>query len=213
MTVQTYSELKTRVGTLIARNDLESHVQDWVEAAERAIVEGLGAAGGLRVRETEKYANNLTPVDGEITIPSDFVAPGELRLADDLDVELHWLDSKQLFRLEDTSFGTGAGYWTIIGTKIIIRPKPADSQTYFLKYFFRPAALMETSQETNEIFPVHADLYVEGTMWQAYDHVRNTEQADRRLQKMLSGIEARNARWLIQKQGSGSLRMCPPMIA
>jgi hypothetical protein len=202
----TYTALKARVQQLLIRSSMAGQVQDFVAEAENFIV------ARLRVREMEKVAPSLTPADGAIAVPSDFLAPGELRLADKLEIELDYAPSKQLFRHDSAAFGVGNGDWNVIGDKIFIRPKPADTQGYWLKYIARPLALTETTQETNAVFPAYFDLYTDAVMWQAFEYLRNYEAADRRYQKALASIEQYNRNYRNEKHGSGALRMAPAMI-
>lgn len=207
MTLSTYSELKTSVISKLARSDLSSLIQDFVKTAEFFIFRNL------RVKEMENVASPLTATDGVLALPADFLAVGELRLANNLRVELNYKPSKQLFRYEDEAFGSGYGYWDQIGANVFIRPKPSDSQEYWLKYFAKPLALIETDQETNAVFPSHADCYLYGALWQGFEHVRNFELSTRYERKMIDAIGQYNARYVEEKEGEGVLTVSAPNVA
>ena len=207
MTLSTYTELKDLVAAMIARNDLNAYMQGWVRAGE------LFIQNALRVREMEKIDASLTATAGVIALPTDFMAVNELRLGSDLSVELNHAPSKQLFRRESDAFGTGAGCWDIIGQSLYIRPTPSDTQTYWLSYLAKPAALTETTQETNALFPAYADLYLYATLWRAFNHVRAFDKAQINQAELVALVETYNRQAVEDRQGTGSLAMAANMVA
>lgn len=207
MTLATYTELKDIVQTTIARTDLNAYVQGWVRTGELLI------QNTLRVREMSKVDATLTGTSGVVTLPTDFLAVNELRLATDLAIELTHEPTKQLFRREADAFGQGYGFWDIIGASLYIRPKPSDTQTYHLDYFAKPVALTETTQETNSIFPGYADLYLYGTLWRAFTHTRAFDKAERNKADLVATINLYNQQHIEEKEGTGPLQMCANMVA
>lgn len=207
MTLSTYSELRDLVEGTIARTDLNAYMQGWVRTGE------LFIQNALRVREMEKIDATLTATSGAIALPADFIAVNELRLATDLSVELNHAPSKQLFRLEKESFGTGAGYWDIIGANLYVRPTPSDTQAYWLSYLAKPAALTETTQETNVLFPAYADLYLAATLWQAWKYTRAFDKASANQGELTGLIATYNQQYVEDQQGTGSLAMAANMVA
>lgn len=205
--MDTYSDLKTRIQDELARTDLGTSVQGWVRTAELAI------QNGLRVREMEGVADPLTPSGGIITVPSDWLAPGELRLSDKLRIKLTWAPSDKLFNFDEAAFAQGYGYWSVIGSQLYVRPKPEDSQPYWLKYFQKPAALTATTQETNSIFPAYGDVYLNGALWQGFSHIRNMAMAAHYRSQMIATIEQYNTQHQTEQQGTGALELCAPMVA
>lgn len=144
---------------------------------------------------------------------SDLLAVNELRLATDLSVELSHEPTKQLFRLEKESFGVGAGYWDIIGANLYVRPMPSDTQTYWLSYLAKPAALTETTQETNALFPAYADLYLAATLWQAWKYTRAFDKAAANQAELGGLIQTYNLQTIEDQQGTGSLEMAANIVA
>ena len=207
MTLSTYTELKDLVQSMIARNDLNAYMQGWVRAGE------LFIQNALRVREMDKVDASLTASSGAIALPADFIAVNELRLATDLSVELCHEPSKRLFRREKESFGTGAGAWDIIGPSLYIRPKPSDTQAYWLSYIAKPAALTETTQEINAIFPAYADLYLYATLWRAFTYVRAFDKAQANKAELMAMIEIYNRQAITDREGTGSLAMAANVVA
>jgi hypothetical protein len=203
----TYSELKSRAQKLLARTDLSSDVQEWVSAAEKHIVDRL------RVREMQKINAAIPILAGALTLPADFIAVGELRLASNKRVYVTSAAEGALFDYEECAFGSGYGYWAIIGDQLLIRPSPADGEAYWMSYWAAPAALTETSQETNAIFPKYFDVYVAGTMWQAFKQVRNYEASDRYLAECDALIERYNQRHIEEIEGYSTLAVKPPQAA
>lgn len=207
MTLATYTELKDLVQSMIARTDLNAYMQSWVRAGE------LFIQNTLRVREMSKVDATLTATSGVIALPSDFLAVNELRLATNLAIELTHEPTKQLFRREADAFGQGYGFWDIIGSNLYIRPTPSDTQTYHLDYIAKPAALTETSQETNSIFPAYADLYLYATLWRAYNYTRAFDKAEVNKAELSAAIEHYNRQFIEEQQGTGSLTMCANLVA
>jgi len=205
--MQTYAELKTRIIDEMGRTDLGDKVQGWVSVAEAFIV------SRLRVREMVKTDATLTATDGVMSLPADHLETRDMRLADNMDVMVRYAPPEQVFSYEDSGFGSGRGYWSILGDNIYIRPKPSDAQVYFMEYLARPLSLTDVSQETNAIFPKYSNLYLYGALWQGWTRVRNQEKANANLETLTALIEVYNQQHKREKQGSATLRVMAPTVA
>ncbi len=217
MSIATYGDLKAEIQADLARSDLASKVQRWVTQAEKFIIHGGVVDGrrvsGLRVREMEKIDATLTTTSAKFSIPSDYVAPLELRLASDLEKALKYRAAERIFDIENATYTDGTGYFSEIASEIYIRPKPSDGATYHLRYIAAPLALTETTQETNAIFPRFSDLYLEGALWKAFEYVRNYEVAGRKLQTLAALIDGYNRERIDEREGEAALVVQPYMAA
>lgn len=224
--MDTYAELTAAVQSRLGRTDLAAHYGDWVALAEKAIV------SKLRVREMENIAT-IEPIDGEVTPPTDFLGVGEIRPSSNMEVELEYASEKLLFRYENVTLTEGRGFWSFLGNKIFIRPKPAStvwglaggtgewgiagsttetwgvSTNYWMRYFSKPSALSD-SNTTNELFPIYNDVYFDAVMHQAFKHVRNFETAKEYKDSALEMVRDYNTKWALEKEGEGSLQMPMP---
>lgn len=217
MSIDTYADLKTEVQADLARTDLAARIQRWVSQAEKLIFRGGVFEGrrvsGLRTREMEKINATLTATGGKFAVPSDYISPLELRLASDLSITQKYLPSEQLFKQENETYTDGTGYYSEIASEIYVRPSPADATAFWLRYVHSPAALTETTQETNAIFPLYSDLYFEATLWKAFEYVRNYEAASRKLQTVVAMIDGYNRERISERQGEAALVIAPYMAA
>lgn len=215
--VATYSDLKTEVQADLARSDLASKVQRWVNQAEKFFFHGGMVDGrrisGLRVREMEKIDATLTTTSAKFAVPSDYLAHAELRLASDLSKQLKYLPSEQLLANEAAAYTDGTGWYAEIASEIYIRPKPDDGAAYWLRYYALPLALTESTQETNIVFPKYSDLYLEGTLWKAFEYLRNYEMASRKLSTVAAMLEGYNKERIMEREGESALVIAPYMAA
>lgn len=144
MTINTYEGLKTALGDWLARSDLTSFLDDFIDLAE----ERLGRDIRLRATETTM---NVTLAAGVAPIPSDYVQMKHVHIAGDPTQPLEVKESTWIFdQFPTRSAGSKPRFVAEDGANFVFGPFP-DSSDYILggAYWKKPAALT-TAAPTNE---------------------------------------------------------------
>lgn len=217
MTIATYSDLKTEIQSDLARADLGARVQRWVNQAERLIFHGGVFSGrrvsGLRVREMEKVEPALAVSGGNAAVPADYISPLELRDVAHFERSIAAAPSWRVLALENAASGSCSQVFTEIASFFHIRPKPADGELFWLRYIAEPAPLTETTQETNAIFPKYSDLYLEASLWKAFEYTRNYEAGSRKLETVISLLDGYNRERMDERQSESMASVMPFIVA
>ena len=201
MSIQTYDEL---ADALIDHTKASEDAGRFINLAENEIFRRL------RVIEMEKQVT-LTAVSSVVSIPTGFV--GVKRLSDVNEPEKLYEQTSptNLFRRYEDVTGIDGGYFAIEGSTIQIRPKPGASTQYDLVYWFRPAALSDSTQ-TNEIFPEYSDLYYHLACSEAFTSRREYESAGQHRRVFEAKLQTANSE-AERAQASGAMFMRPPVCA
>jgi len=144
MAINTYSTIKDALANWLARSDLTSYLDDFIDLAE----ERLGR--DIRLRATEATMN-VTLASGVAAIPSDYVQMKHVFIAGDPTQPLEVKESTWIFDQYPTrSAGSKPRFVAEDGSNFIFGPYP-DASTYVLggQYWKKPAALT-TAAQTNE---------------------------------------------------------------
>jgi hypothetical protein len=162
-----YSDLKSKIATLLRRTDLTDDIPDFIALAEASINRVLR----VRVMETD---NSLTLTSGARTValPSGFVEPISLRLVisgEDREM-LEQVLPTQLNINTESSAARRPEYWAINGTNIEF-PNLAD-QTYTLSFRMLSSSFaLSDSTTTNWLLTNHPDLYLYGSLIHSAPHL------------------------------------------
>jgi hypothetical protein len=142
MALDTYSNIKTAVGTWLARDDLTSYVADLMTAAEYRIYREL------RVRQMETaYSGTIS--SGVIALPSGFKGWKTLRIASSPAQILQATDLDSLMRQYPTRSSDGKpAVYAINGSNVEFGPYPDDGYSVAGTYWKQLTAL-SASNESN----------------------------------------------------------------
>jgi hypothetical protein len=164
--------LATAVGNWIARADLTSRIQEFVQLAEAKLFRDL--------RTPEMITKDATfSITGEyVAVPTGF-----------LEARSFMLNSTPrraiTFMPDDTQadmYSTGTGdpiFFNVVGTNFRFAPVPSATQTATLTYYKAPATCSTGSTETNWLLTAHPDLYLYGTLIEASGYVQDDQAVAR----------------------------------
>ena len=165
MSITTYAELQTAIGSWLGRSDLTSIIPDFITLFEAC------ANRRLRVRQMEATAT-LTPSNGAATLPSDYLAWRRVTWAGDTRVELEYVHPSYLVAAYPTRPEGVPRVFMIEGSTISIRP--IDDTELHMTYFQKIPAL---SGSVNWLFTAHPDIYLFGSLCEAEMFLVNDERA------------------------------------
>lgn len=155
MSVTTYAELQTAIGTWLARSDLTT--TDYITMFEAF------ANRKLRVRQMEA-STTLTPSSGSATLPTDFLQARRVTWLGDTRVELEYVHPSYLqAAYPNTGEGTPTVY-TIENATLKVRPV-SDTNLEF--NYWQKIPVLSVSNTTNWLLTAHPDLYLFGSLFEA----------------------------------------------
>ncbi len=168
MTISTYSELQTAVAGWAQRSDLTALIPDFISLAEKRIKAMLSPAP----YELEVTLNTAPSVD-TIALPADFETPIALWIADiNPRYELtQWLPQE----LPYTTTPCRPLEWSIDGVNIRFQA-PADG-AYPIKFRYVQSIALSDAGPTNYILESYPDVYLFGSLAEAFSYIRDDEQA------------------------------------
>jgi hypothetical protein len=163
MALSTYADLKGAIANWLARDDLSPYLDDFVTLFEAA------ANRRLRVRQMETSAN-LTPSNGAISLPADYLAWRRLTWTGSTRRELEYVHPSYLQAAYPTTPTNLPNVFTIEGPTLKIRP--VDGTALELDYWQKIPPL---SSGVNWLYGAHPDLYLFGSLVEAEAFNRNVD--------------------------------------
>ncbi len=194
MSITTYAELQTAIGSWLGRSDLTSAIPDFITLFEAC------ANRRLRVRQMET-STNLTPSSGSVSLPSNYLAWRRVTWTGSTRVELEYVHPSYLQAAYPTSPSDIPRIFTIEGSTLKIRP--IDDTALEFDYFEKVDALSGT---INWLFSTHPDVYLFGSLCEAEMFGVNDERAAlwaRRRDEIFSEIEKLSNK----TRGAGAIRV------
>jgi hypothetical protein len=172
MAITTYAELQTAVGNWLDHSLFTTRVPEFIALFEAA------ANRRLRVRQQET-STNLTPSDGSVALPSDYLAWRRVTWTGSTRVDLEYVHPSYLQAAYPTSPADVPRLFTIEGSTLKIRP--IDDTALEFDYFQKIPALASVAPadgtQTNWLLTAHPDLYLFGSLVEAEMFGVNDERA------------------------------------
>ena len=163
MPLDTYDNLKISIASWLDRSDLVSQIPDFITLFE---------AKANRLLKENKQTNEatITPINGEITVPSDYLGWEEVILNG---ISPRNLKERSLTFLL-SSFPEGIQGrpedFAVKGDKILIRPVSGDD----IKLIYtRKIPSLSATNQTNWLLDNHPDAYLSGSIAVAYTFIGN----------------------------------------
>jgi hypothetical protein len=187
MTISDYASLLVDAGEYAGREDIAHNFPRFLGLAE------LKLNRGLRVADME-VTDEIALIDGEGTLPADFLEAREVRNASGIPIRA--VSLQQLTNSCVDRSGTPAGY-AIVGSTIKVRPVSDNELT--VTYYARIPALAP-SNPTNWLLEKAADVYLYALVTEIAIWERDAAKAQAGQQLMslaLSGltVEDERTRW------------------
>lgn len=155
MSLGTYAQLQTAMGTVAIRSDMATYAPDCIALCEARINRELRVRRMI-ARATASLSSEYS------TVPTDFVAPRTFVVGD---LSLTYVTPDKADELAlDVSFTGDVQVYSIVGTEFRYLPVPTDAVTGKLTYWQRIPDLATNS--TNWLLSTSPDVYLYGSLVQ-----------------------------------------------
>jgi len=170
MAITTYAELKTTVADWLARSDLTSYIDDYIDLAESEFNRDIRHRRMVTSTTLTTVADTAT-----VAVPSDFREARALILQSSPNVILEYRTTQTLEdRYKDGANGKPASY-TMIGDTFKFGPTPDAVYSVTLEYYAAIPALSD-SQTTNWLLTNFPDVYLSGVLMKASAFIHDDER-------------------------------------
>ncbi len=199
----TWTELKAALVTLSVRDDLEDLVGDFIGYAENWFQR--------EIFSPEREATvTLTVTNGTAPLPADFGGVKSLYLDSTRDSDLEFVAPARLRALYPTTEAGTPCHYAIDGETVLIGPYPSPGSVIKLAYI-EGITPLGASNATNWLLTAHPDLYVNASLAELHNYLRDYTEADRR-RAMAAGAGESILRSARRRKGnSGPLRAAVPI--
>lgn len=158
MSLSTYSDLSSAVSSWTARGDYTAaNISNFVALFE------AWANRVLRVRQMET-STTLTPSSGAANLPSDYLQWRRVKWTGDPNIEMEYVHPSILNGYYPVADSFAPSLFTIEGGSI--KTQSTDANDLTLEYWQKVPSLETNS--TNWLMSAHPDLYLYGTLLEAY---------------------------------------------
>lgn len=166
MALGTYSDLKSLIADQLARGDLTTQIPDFITLFEAEAARNL-----FRMRLTET-STTLTPANGEVALPADYLGWRRVTWTGSVRIDLEYVHPSVMQSAFPTTPSGVPLLFTIEGSTLKIRPTSTTGLEF--DYYAKTAAL---SSSLNWLMTNHPDAYFFGALEQAYLFVKDQPNA------------------------------------
>ncbi len=171
MALNNYANLKTAIANFLARDDLTSEIDDFIDLTEADFNRRL------RVRNMETVDTSFT-VDSETeALPTGFLQIRDFFITQGgTKHSLTYITPTQMDQIKGSSTSAMPEVYTILGDNFRFAPTPAAAYTGTLNYYAKFAALSD-SNTSNYILTHHPAIYLYGSLYHAANFLGGVEPA------------------------------------
>ena len=180
MALANYSDLKTAIANWIARDDLTSYLDDFIDLTETMLKREPAPPespdiGGIRA-DIQRATGTLSTAAATLALPSDFLEMYRFTLTADANYTvLRFLDRTMLNLFHRD--GSGLPAFFTISDVFEFDVKPDSDYAYELSYWPSVSAL-SASNTTNWALTNYPDVYLAGCMFQAARFIKDEAEAN-----------------------------------
>jgi len=171
MALASYSDLKTAVANHLARDDLTSVIDDFIDLAEARLSRELIS------RSQHKRATATTTTGDEYTVlPTDLRSIRLVRLNTDPRVVLDFMTPNDLYRAHPNAGQGKPRSYAVMGDEIALRPIPDDAYEVEIVYGEGVSALSDDNT-SNTILSRYPDAYLYASLAAAARYLMDEQRA------------------------------------
>lgn len=168
MALDTYTGLKAEIAAFMARADLTTQIDTFIDLFE------AWANRNLRVRQMEQEAT--ATAEEYIPLPDDFVELRDIQVQSSPRRQLQYV-TPEYADLVTADGATGEpSYYTLVGNQLRLVPAPASADDVRISYWKRIPALDGTTA-TNWLLSEWPDAYLWGSVLQARAYLPDEQRA------------------------------------
>lgn len=165
MSLASYSDLTTAIGTWLKRADLASAAPDFITLCEAKVNRVL------RINEVENRVTATLDEQYE-SLPTDFLEPRKLQITTSPSSELTYLTPSVMDARYPSPNSGRPFHYTIVGGSLKFEVTPSPSLLMELVYYVRVPALTAVAP-TNWLMTNHPDVYLYGSLAEAEPYNKN----------------------------------------
>lgn len=190
-TIGNYSDLVTKVGQWLDRDDLEDRIPDFVVLVEARL--------NRLLRTINQETRDIWVIDEEsFDLPPDYRKMRKIHIEGQPDRPLDEISPVAAPRRFNGDTGIPRAYWTE-GRTLTLAPPPEAETTFRVTYFIRVPALTSDAP-SNWVLEEHPDIYVWGAIKEASAFIRDPDALDyasARLDEAIAELQLESAtdRW------------------
>lgn len=181
MSLDTYANLKTAIAQRMARSDKTALLADFISIAHSKMMKGQKTPDGrawvippLRFNPMLTTDATLTPADGAVTLPTDYLKAKRLTSSTADTRPLEYM-APDVFRASGLYSESGPpAFYTIEGSSLLIMPANTDALS--LLYYAKVAELSD-SNTSNVILANIPHAYLYGALAEAFQQIRKSDEA------------------------------------
>src|SRR5512139_4070491 len=173
MSVTTYSELKTAVAGWLSRGDLTTVIPDFITFAESEFNRRL------RVRQMMVTQSSSPSTAGKFSLPTDYLTWRSVVWTGSPRAVLEYLDPQMLEAVNPSQNANTPEFFSILGTTDgvgTVNVTPTSTTAIDFTYYQKITAL-STSNTSNWLLAAHPDVYLAGSLVEAYAFQKDYDQA------------------------------------
>ena len=214
--ISTYDELKTAIAAWLARSDLTSNLDDFIDLCESRISYGGTApfeSEPLRILGTEQANEDITISSQTTALPTGFLEARSLYLDTSIKTDLDYL-APDRFWLSDIAASNNAStpsIYTIQGNNLIVAPAPDETYTGKISYFKKLDPLDGTNT-TNWVITNYPNIYLYGSLFEGTLYIKDYEEADRWFALYKSAIDGVNDQDRTTRHSGSNLRVLTDIV-
>ena len=180
----TYTGLKTEIADWLARTDLTSKVDTFIDFGEAWLNREL------RLRNMQT-GSDLTIDSGSISLPTGFIKARRIYLDADPKGKLEYMTPEQFHSIYAGSETGTPKVFTIEGDNILFAPSPDETYTGKILYYKAFDSLDDTTT-TNWLLTNHPDLYLTACLSNAEAFIMNDQRIGMWKQYSMDAVKALN---------------------
>ena len=203
MALDTYANLKTEIANYLNRTDLTEYLDTFIDLAEAR------HSRDLRLREMENVSTATTTVSGtqSYDLPTGYLEMRYVLYQSDPYNFLYFMAPPDFFRAFNAGETSGTPkYYTIVGSKKYLWPKPDAAKVLELGFFQRPTGLSD-SNTTNAVLTDFPDLYLYASLAESAPFLVQDERLAVWAQLYKEGVKTANESAQRGRESSAPLQM------
>lgn len=194
MSLDTYSNLKAAVENWSHRQDIGTHIDDFILLCETSFYNGVldpqtSNTVSLRVKDQEELSvGACSTSDRFLALPTDYLEQRRLDLTVSAKRKpVTYQTPAQL----DILTGTGIPSYFTVTDQVEFDILPDDTYVTNMQYYKKLTAL-DSTNTTNSILTNFPNIYLYGCLWALFQWARNTEEESKNLILFVNAIKAAN---------------------
>ena len=165
MSFASYSDLKTKVASYLARSDLTDQVPDFITLAEFRLNREL------RIRQMLKVATTTT-TDALIGLPVDFLEMRDIHLVTNPIAALDYKTPNAFYKDSVVTQTGKPKIYTVLASEFQLGPYPDSEYTIQMLYYAKPTALSDTNP-SNVWLAIAPDALLYAALGEAEPYLMN----------------------------------------